>query len=77
MKIDNKTILNIIGVVALYMIFRKGSDCHRMYGPQGMEWRGECYECPQSVLTSGVVAPSEQDMECVRMGLSKGNCTLC
>ena len=85
MKIDEKTIINatpfIIGAVFLYVFYVKTegfkSDCERMYGPQGIDWRGECYKCPQSVLTSGVVAPSEQDMWCVEQGLTKENCTLC
>ena len=57
-------------------IVTDGGNCKSTLGPQGIEFNGKCYKCPPSFIASGVVAPSEADMECGRRGLSEAISTL-
>ena len=79
MKIDNKTLLLIGGVLFSYFIFRKkkptifGGNCASTYGPQGLEFEGKCQKCPEIVTQNGSAAPTSFQNECMKTGRSRGN----
>lgn len=81
MKIDNKTLLLIGGVLFAYFIFRKlkptkyggRGNCASSYGPQGLIFEGKCQKCPEIVTQNGSAAPTSFQNECMKTGRSRGN----